>query len=323
MKDLYIIGNGFDKHHGINSGFDDYGEWLRDNKPGLYYNLKCICNIKEEKEWKYFEHLLGELDIDYHTKDILEDRCPDWKHMPVNDREYNDIINDYQAAPDEALYSFDRLYNDVRQTFEAWVRQLNEPDKSRSLPIRLNESAFISFNYTDTLETLYKIDPANIIYIHGNVNRREPLVLGHGKTEEELRHIWALQRQANSHNQLERIEDFIDDIEEETGDNIISRLAQMRKPTEILVSKLYDIAKKMTEVENIHIYGFSFSDIDMPYVKTLIGSMNLNVVKWEVSYHCLREMNQFRSIIRSLGVPAENVKMTTLMHIHKYGQINK
>lgn len=42
------------------------------------------------------------------------------------------------------------------------------------------ESIFLTFNYTDTLESVYCIDPDNIKHIHGYVkNKNEELVIGH------------------------------------------------------------------------------------------------------------------------------------------------
>ena len=32
VNHLYIIGNGFDKHHDIPSGYQDYRRWLEDNE---------------------------------------------------------------------------------------------------------------------------------------------------------------------------------------------------------------------------------------------------------------------------------------------------
>lgn len=37
MKHLYIIGNGFDLHHGIPSGYHSYRQWLEENHPGVLY----------------------------------------------------------------------------------------------------------------------------------------------------------------------------------------------------------------------------------------------------------------------------------------------
>lgn len=35
VKHLYIIGNGFDLHHGINSSYKDFQEWMYENNPDV------------------------------------------------------------------------------------------------------------------------------------------------------------------------------------------------------------------------------------------------------------------------------------------------
>lgn len=42
VKSLYILGNGFDIHHGINSKYSDYHEWLEKNDNGTYEKLCAI-----------------------------------------------------------------------------------------------------------------------------------------------------------------------------------------------------------------------------------------------------------------------------------------
>lgn len=34
-KHLYIIGNGFDLHHGINSSYKNFQEWMYENHPDV------------------------------------------------------------------------------------------------------------------------------------------------------------------------------------------------------------------------------------------------------------------------------------------------
>lgn len=38
-KHLYIIGNGFDLHHGINSSYKNFQEWMHENNPDVIEKL--------------------------------------------------------------------------------------------------------------------------------------------------------------------------------------------------------------------------------------------------------------------------------------------
>jgi hypothetical protein len=39
VRKLYVIGNGFDKHHGLPCGHADFRVWLQGNKPEVCHNL--------------------------------------------------------------------------------------------------------------------------------------------------------------------------------------------------------------------------------------------------------------------------------------------
>ena len=48
MKSLYIIGNGFDIHHGIKSRYSDYREWLKEYDFDLYDKLCRLYDSIDE-----------------------------------------------------------------------------------------------------------------------------------------------------------------------------------------------------------------------------------------------------------------------------------
>ena len=57
MKNLFIIGNGFDIHHGINSRYSDYREWLKEYNFDLYDKLCRLYDSAEDDDdwWNSFE----------------------------------------------------------------------------------------------------------------------------------------------------------------------------------------------------------------------------------------------------------------------------
>lgn len=299
MANLYIIGNGFDLHHWIDSGFDDYGEWLKEHHSYLHFQLTENYNLKDKNKWKCFEHVLGELNVESQLEEIMGERRPEWGHMPEDDKEFDDCLRDYEAAPDEAHYTFSYLYNAVRDSFGEWVKQLSAADRGRMVLINRKDSWFINFNYTDSLESLYKIPQDKIIYIHGCAKNGDELILGHNKTKEELLHEWGLQP-------------FDDDVEEETYNKIIKHLSNQRKPIEELIGKLHFLLNEWKNINVIHVYGFSFSDIDMPYIEEIAHWIECKNVKWEVSYFDDDEEELFVNKLVSIGIPRGNIQMVTL-----------
>ncbi len=58
---LYIIGNGFDKAHGLPSGYWDFRTWLEVHNQELLYDIKDIWTNSTQL-WSDFERSLGIVD---------------------------------------------------------------------------------------------------------------------------------------------------------------------------------------------------------------------------------------------------------------------
>lgn len=68
----------------------------------------------------------------------------------------------------------------IREAFHRWINQLEGGNPEMMVDIELEDSTFLTFNYSDTLESLYKIPNERILYLHGKANTDDELVLGHG-----------------------------------------------------------------------------------------------------------------------------------------------
>lgn len=60
---LYILGNGFDLHHGILSSYGSMAIWLRTHNYDLYDKLSEICNV--DFLWSDFERALAHVNRTY------------------------------------------------------------------------------------------------------------------------------------------------------------------------------------------------------------------------------------------------------------------
>ena len=63
MKILYIIGNGFDICHGINSKYSDYHEWLVKNDNSIYEKLFNWKHLESEEERTIPEEIMEHVDF--------------------------------------------------------------------------------------------------------------------------------------------------------------------------------------------------------------------------------------------------------------------
>lgn len=75
---LYIIGNGFDLHHGIASSYRNFENHVKNNNAKLYSNLRLYFNY--DYLWSNFEAALAEIDvrsIQIESKDFIDNLNPD------------------------------------------------------------------------------------------------------------------------------------------------------------------------------------------------------------------------------------------------------
>ena len=77
MKHLYIIGNGFDLHHRINSSYRSFYEYLADYHPGLLSELNETFIDCDVEWWSDFENNLGELNIYSVAGEVAYENRPD------------------------------------------------------------------------------------------------------------------------------------------------------------------------------------------------------------------------------------------------------
>ncbi|MBU3130278.1 bacteriophage abortive infection AbiH family protein [Clostridium tagluense] len=125
--------------------------------------------------WKDFESHLGEVDeffiVDTHEDDL--------------GLEYND--------PVDIEMNEDNIAERLKQYFVHWVRDTLDKDENYDIIAKLmketdnrltfnDDDYFLEFNYTHTLQRLYKISDDIIYYVHGECFGEEDdeLIIGHG-----------------------------------------------------------------------------------------------------------------------------------------------
>lgn len=293
MKTLYIIGNGFDMHHDIKCSYRDFCEWLGENHSGLLDKMEEIYGCCDSDWWSDFEHNLGEIDLMEHAQqvafenpvDLASDHC---------DRTWNDA----QIAVENEM---SELYSSLQACFEEWVAQLNKPSLYQRIYIDNENSRFIVFNYTRTLEDMYEIPEQNILHIHGEAGREEPLVIGHGKSKEDLRKEHPTPIDMYHQGQLDEEAASCFDIHDELAwDEMFDQVASMRKPVEEIIKRHETFFNDIKGVRKICVYGFSFSDVDIPYLAKIVKIAP--DAHWDISYFTPKDKNRTREFASTYGI---------------------
>lgn len=246
-KHLYVIGNGFDLHHNINCSYTDFEAWLKENEPETALKIDDVYQIQDNEWWKDFENNLAYLKIEEYASNIASENQPD-----LMSEHCDRMWGDAQIA---ARQDLKRLFTDLRYAFHHWIMQLKKPNPDNMLKIAIKDSLFLSFNYTRTLEELYGIPGRLVTHIHGCVNENEEFILGHGKTSTEIDEFYDIHG-------VELHEQF-------ALEATASTVAEQRKPVKELIERYHDFFKSLKNIEHIHVFGLSMSEIDIPYLSKI------------------------------------------------------
>ncbi|MFT0212826.1 AbiH family protein, partial [Pseudomonas sp. F1_0610] len=94
---LYIIGNGFDLHHGLKTRYTDFGIFLRDEYNDVFEHLQeffgfddlnpSVSSSPVESMWNDFENNLGALDVPT-VLEAYSDSLPNYGSDEFRDRDY-------------------------------------------------------------------------------------------------------------------------------------------------------------------------------------------------------------------------------------------
>ena len=278
-KHLYIIGNGFDIFTGLKTSYSDFKRWLEYNYILEYEALTSIYGADGDW-WNDFENQLGNLNIVQYASDYPSKEKPLSRiSKEVFDKEEplgkgDGIPHLYQESP--CAQRLEGLLDILQYCFEKWVQEEQYCFRIQKYTyIEKKNSFFINFNYTDTLERIYNISEDQVLHIHGRTANNERLVFGHNLSFLAY----------DTHNNDEQ--------------KIAEILSRYEKNPYYYIHH-YDLLEIITNVEHIHILGFSFSDIDIPYLEWIVSHTGKHC-DWEVSWYSEEDKRRINKFL--LGSP--------------------
>lgn len=302
MKSLFIIGNGFDLDHKIDSSYESFRRYLKIRYPDAnedelimpevtmghhgeeIYNddevvsfLLRIISEAEGYEWKDVEKSIGLLDFsecfDYSFYELDEDGDIDsWKQTYTNE----DIASNLLLP----VSNITKYFSDWIDTIQINASVLPKKDFKRL--INPDEDLFLTFNYTDTLEKIY--NTKMVCHIHGKQGGE--ILFGHGNVEDYYEKN--MDRYIGAENVLDEIQN------------------NLRKDTVGAFQQHLDFFNKIKgEVDKVFTYGFSFSEVDRIYIREICKRLPDNAVWYLNDYDDSNKREQFASILRSFGFLGE------------------
>lgn len=273
---LYIIGNGFDLHHNLKTQYSDFKDYLQNANTSLEYLLDTSFS---KDLWSDFENHLSTLDIKEICSDN-EDLLPD---------EYSDRDGDKYTFPDKMMLIKKDLTTGLKNALRDWILDLKYPSNVNDLLLDLNKEArFLSFNYSNTLESLYNVKNKQITYVHNKARSEKhsfrPDEVDYLKDDSDIiiGHAIKYPKVSVPHPNSRGIKTHY--AYEEGIDALKSYFQLSFKNTNQIISDNSDFFNSLSKVDKIIIIGHSLSDIDIPYFKT-ISEKAINVKKWMITYY--------------------------------------
>ncbi len=290
---LYIIGNGFDIHHGIKSKYSDFKEYVEKKDNALFETLEKYFN--QDELWSDFEETLAYIDTDT----ILDDASM-FLVSPASDDWRESANHDYQYEIDNAI---EIVTVKLKNHFTNWILQLQIPNTKK---VVLNKkSRYLTFNYTKTLERIYRIDSNNILYIHNKaIDSDSLLILGHS-------------RKPKQEESFSRSDDEDTDFRVAEGNAILDKyFNDTYKNTETIIQENIGFFSQLNNINEIYVLGHSISPCDIRYFEEIKQKVS-NDANWTVSYRDKSKKKAIRDKIIGLGVNERKIKMIRLNEIHK------
>jgi hypothetical protein len=331
LETLYIIGNGFDLHHGIASKYSDFKAYLEMHDRNLLHSLENLYDC--EDIWGDFEKNL--LTITRET--FIEYISP---FLPANEVDNDDFTYaELFFSQDHAGSLVDELTEGLRKRFHGWIKTLCMPKGFEQRIIKLNNNAlFLSFNYTDFIETIYNVPPHQICYLHGKKSDKiGSIVLGHGESPENNLESWLKENQnerrfrsrfKNKRNRyynnsnptylayflkderngnwgseakyrainfaVERIEDYYEQS--------FKNFDKVLKMHESFISSL-------NKIKRIIVVGHSLSKVDMPYFEKILEvNDNPKNTQWEVSFHSDASLDRINEFAQEFNIDPSHIE---------------
>ena len=270
---LYIIGNGFDLYHELKTSYVSFRDEYVKKHPQFQKQLYDIYGdvLDQDMWWSHFEVMLGHID-------------------------YKHLMNTNNGNALGPFITKNLLRNVIPFHFGEWIKTVFDPHKLDKKLLLEDDSLFFTFNYTMVLEQTYHIEEADVWHIHNSVTdyilKGNNPVVGHDLNDAEL--TKGMIEYRNQHPETTSF--YIDDVNQMAKEGA-------KKVQYIIAnneSKFYDL---YSDIKHFIVMGFSFNEIDLPYIKKIIAvNKDIAHTDWKIYYHSDGEDLKIREVMERLGV---------------------
>lgn len=266
---LFLIGNGFDIGNGMQTGYKQFYHFLKKEHEEFFNSVSSLflAEFETDRLWCEFEECLSAFIPEYFIDNKLTPQ-----------------------KTSETVLNFQEF---LSQYFREWISNIALPD-NKELCSFAPDSFFINFNYTDTLEKLYKVPCYKVLHIHGQAtNQKSQLIIGHSSktTIEEMLESYGIVKDGT-------IECTTEEFKYLLATEMM--LVALRKPTEKVIAKKLE-PLDLQQASEIVVLGHSLGNVDLPYFKYVKEHL-AKPIHWSFSAYSKRDIEQIYAFVKELQV---------------------
>lgn len=300
MKTLYIVGNGFDMAHGLQTRYWKLREYIEQRDPvflNLFEVLYDIHPLDDTEPWYTDEAQ------DRWNKAVDKDLWSDFEKMMGNPNTASMLdqsISATEGMPSEGIrYHMDLYWQEqfgfiskLQNYLKDWIESVDTSAvKCKKVSLLNSEDYFLNFNYTDTLEKVYRVE--NVLHIHGGVSSICDIspIIGHCNAEDIKKHKkWAKEADAE-----------FAEAEASIHEAISNYLDEIYKDTKEQISFNQQFFDALDIVNHVVIIGWSAGNVDIPYLKEIVKCVNKDT-KWTVYWYDADAYDSLTNAFKNLGI---------------------
>ena len=297
-RKLFIIGNGFDRWQGLPTSYDKFKEYYRKNIGSISKALNIETSTDHDGNIiTPVELVFGDINS---PKSLHEEFFWNFENnlALLDDQK---LIKHFNKSR-RGLYSLQetvvKAQRILQKAFGDWIAAIKISECESGYDFG-NDSYFINFNYTDTLEKRFCVNKKNDYHIHGEATEPEELIFGHSTHPEmafselmEQKFISTLSGEKSKRLQgLYLIEDVLYNTDKHVQDNI-DDLCEFMTLDGVHIEDFTDV----------YVLGHSFAEVDYDYFEFLIKATQAGCNFNELSFLCK---------VRNIGL--ENIDEDSLL----------
>ena len=273
---LFIIGNGFDIHHGLRTSYADFRDNYAKKSSSLWNSLFDLYgdSIYKDMWWSDFEGMLSNVD-------------------------YAHLVKSKNGNALGFMKTRNFMKGILPPLFGSWIKNIRyniAPDSSLSID---SDSFYFSFNYTLVLVKVYNVNDEHVWHIHNSIKNPDEIIVGHDSDRRDISMKWTQYKKDNPEAEIGNM--TADLINQE----IVNGAKKVKERIALNGERFYEL---YSSIKHYKVMGFSFNDIDLPYIEEMVKvNSNIDKADWTLYIYKDGEYERMTNQLLSIGIRREKI----------------